>query len=149
MSRYATILLFATMLCATEASMKPFNPTLQQPQPLSIEKIREQNLNVVQKAVEGIGENLPQKVDAYTTFTQIKSNGTELIYIFEVDGGVRSDETLKAEGAERIAPVVKQGICHQLKRFLDSDIDISYRYFSKATKKQILQVDVTKKDCLK
>ena len=147
MTKQTILLLAAITFLSAETPLKPFVPKLQQ-QTLSVEKMREQNLNVVQKAVEGIGETLPQKVDKFTTLTKVDSNGTQLIYIFEVDGGMRSDAVLKEEGEKRIAPVVKRGICHQLKRFLDSDIDISYRYLSKATKHQVLKVDVSKKDCV-
>ena len=136
-----------TLLFAHEAPLTPFKPKLQTAGDISVEKIREQNLNVVKKAVEGIGETLPQKVDRYTTLTGIDSNGTQLIYIFEVDGGIRSDEALREDGKKRMAPVVKEGICKSSKRFLQSDIDIRYRYLSKATKHEILRVDVSKEDC--
>jgi len=130
-----------------ETATEPFKPKIQTGEALPIEKIKEQNLNVVKKAVEGIGENLPEKVDKYTTLVGIDSNGTQLIYIFEVDGGMRSDEALREDGKKRMAPVVKDGICNSSKRFLQSDIDIQYRYLSKVTKNEILRVDVSLEDC--
>jgi hypothetical protein len=128
---------------------RPFKPSLQLGGDLSVDRIRQQNLHVVKMAVEGIGKTLPQKVDEYTTMVGIESNGTRLIYTFEVDAGPKSDETLRKEGAERMAPIVRHGICKSAKRFLQAGIDISYRYRSKASKAEILRVDVTEKDCLK
>jgi hypothetical protein len=130
-----------------ESALNTFKPKLQMGGDLSIDKMKEQNLNVVKKAVEGIGENLPEKVDKYTVLTGIDSNGTQLIYTFEVDGGMRSDEALREDGEKRMAPIVKEGICKSARRFLQSDIDICYRYVNKATKNVILRVVVNKKDC--
>jgi hypothetical protein len=148
----ASITGFALLVCLNgtlyaDVPLSPFKPKLQMGGDLSVEKMKAQNLNVVQKAVEGIGENLPQKVDKYTTLTGIEGNGTKLIYTFEVDGGMRSDEALREDGKKRMAPIVKEGICNSARRFLQSDIDICYRYVSKATKNEILRVDVNKKEC--
>ncbi|KYJ85895.1 hypothetical protein [Sulfurovum riftiae] len=139
--------LSGTLYLSAETKLEPFTPKLQVGTELSVDKIKEQNLNVVRKAVEGIGEHLPEKVDQYTTLTGIDSNGTRLIYIFEVDGGMRSDEALKEDGKKRMAPVIKAGICQGSQRFLQADINISYRYLSKASKNEILRVDVSKEDC--
>ena len=126
--------------------MEPFKPKLQIGSELSIDKLREQNLNVVQKAVEGIGEHLPQKVDAYTNLVAIDSNGTKLIYIFEVQSGPQSDEAMKQKG-QKMTPRIKKGICLSSKRFLQADISIKYRYVSSATKNEVLAVDVNKSQC--
>ena len=140
-------LLALQWLHGENSAMEPFKPTLQMQKKLSIEKLKAQNLNVVQKAVEGIRPTLPQKVDDYTRIVAIDSNGTRLIYTYEVDGGSKSDEALRKEGRSRMAPVVKEGICQNSRRFLEADIDIRYRYISKRTKNEILRVDVSKNDC--
>jgi len=136
-----------TVSAAPEGPATPFRPTLQREMLQDANKQKQQNLEIVQKAVEGIGENLPQKVDRYTTLTGIESNGTRLIYIFEVDGGVRTDEALREDGKKRMAPVIKAGICSGSKRFLQADIEIRYRYLSKRSHAEILRVDVSKKAC--
>jgi hypothetical protein len=129
-------------------TMEPFKPKLQTGSELSIDKLREQNLHVVKKAVEGIGEHLPQKVDEYTQIVAIESNGTKLIYTFEVQSGPQSDETMKQKG-QKMAPRIKEGICFSSKRFLQADITLRYRYLSSATQKEILRVDVDKEQCQK
>ena len=144
--RISTGLLLAGML-AWAAPMKPFSPSMQLGGDMSVEMLRKQNLAVVRKAVEGLRQTLPQKVDDYTTLVGVDSNGTQLIYIFEVDGGPKSDETLRKEGNERMAPRVKQGICKSAERFLRSGISIRYRYLSRGSKAEILRVDVSEKDC--
>jgi len=128
-------------------TLTPFTQKIQLGGDMRVDKMREQNLNVVKKAVEGIKKSLPQKIDAYTTIVNIENNGTKLIYTLMVDGGPKSDKTLREEGARRMAPVVRNGICQSARRFLQSGIDIGYRYLSKRTKKEILRVDVSEKDC--
>jgi hypothetical protein len=151
MMERVAVLLIALILqpisFSTAKELKPFVPSMQLGGDLDVSKMREQNLNVIKKAVEGIGETLPQRVDAYTTMVGIDSNGTRLIYTFEVDGGPKSDETLRKEGKVRMAPIIKRGICQSAARFLQAGIDISYRYLSKASKQEILRVDVSEKEC--
>ena len=126
--------------------MPKFQPKLQVGNALSIDKLREQNLNVVHKAVEGIRETLPQRVDDFTQIVAIDSNGTKLIYTFEVQSGPQSDKAMRQKG-QKMAPRIKEGICHSSKRFLQADITIKYRYISSATKEEILSVDMNKKMC--
>lgn len=126
--------------------LEKFQPKLQVGSELSPDKLKEQNLNVVQKAVEGIRETLPQKVDDFTNIVAIDSNGTKLIYTFEVQSGPQSDEAMRQKG-EKMAPRIKEGICMTSKRFLQADISIKYRYISSATQKEILSVDVDKYQC--
>ena len=142
-----TILLIAGSLGLGATNLKPFKPAIQLGGDLSVDKMRQQNLAVVKKAVEGLRENLPQKVDNYTTLVGVDSNGTQLIYTFEVNAGPKSDEALKKEGAARIAPRVRRGICQDSQRFLQAGIDISYRYRNAQTKGEILRVDVGEQDC--
>jgi len=138
--------LLATILAWT-APVKPFTPQMQLGGDMNVDLLRKQNLQVVQKAVEGLRQTLPQKVDPYTTLVAVDSNGTKLIYTFEVNGGPKSDEALRKEGQERMAPRVKAGICQNAKRFLKAGISIRYRYLSKGSKAEILRVDVAEKDC--
>jgi len=147
LSLLGILLLIFTAWASASASMQPFKPKIQLSGDLKIDKIKAQNLNVVKKAVEGIGKTLPQKVDAYTSMIGVDSNGTELIYTFEVDAGPKSDSTLREDGKKRMAPTVRKGICTNAKRFLESDITITYRYLNKATKNEILKVTMDKKKC--
>ena len=114
---------------------------------LAVDKIRSQNVELVAKAVEGLRKTLPQKIDAATTLVAVDGMGTELTYTFEVDGGPKSDEALRQEGQERMRPAVEAGICRSAKRFLDSGIEIVYRYLSKMSKREILHVKMNQEKC--
>lgn len=127
-------------------AIKPFNPQIQMGGDLSIDKMRQQNLTVVKKAVEGIRETLPQKVDNYTQFVAIDSNGTRLIYTFAVDAGPKTDAALRDKG-KKMAPRVFQGMCTSADRFIQADITLTYRYINKATQNEILRVDADKHLC--
>ena len=148
MTRLGHVALAMTLLSlALQAQiMKKFNPKIQTGGDLSIDKLREQNRIIVQKAAEGIGETLPQKVDDYTKLVAIDANGTRLTYTFEVNTGAKSDATMRKEGA-RMAPRIFQGICNSAKRFMEADISLRYRYISSATKTEVLRVDANKSTC--
>ena len=144
---FFSIWALATSLSGANPTTEPFHPKMQVSGDLDIDKMRAQNLNVVKKAVEGIRETLPQKVDAYTKMVGVDSKNTELIYTFEVDAGPKSDETLKKDGQRRMTSVIKRGICSDAKRFLQSDITITYRYLNKTTQNEILKVTMNKEAC--
>ena len=137
---------FAAQAQAQTQSIKPFNPQIQTGGDLTIDKLREQNLIVVQKAVEGIRETLPQKVDKFTQFIAIDSNSTRLIYTFAVDAGPKTDEALRAKG-KKMAQRIFKGMCGSADRFIQADISLTYRYVNKATQTEILRVDADKKLC--
>jgi len=144
----ATVLLMATAASCAVETMERFQPKLQIGKELSVDRMRAQNLNIVQKAVEGIREHLPQKVDSYTTLVDVEGEGTTLIYVFRVANGAKSDATLKEEGV-RMASRIEQGICLSSKRFLQADIALRYRYLSSATGEEILRVDTNRSRCEK
>ena len=142
-------LAMSLLTLAPQAQVMPkFNPQIQTGGDLSVDKMREQNRIIVQKAAEGIGETLPQKVDDYTKLIAIDGNGTRLTYTFEVNTGAKSDATMRKEGA-RMAPRIFQGICGSAKRFMEADISLRYRYISSATKAEVLRVDANKSICPK
>ncbi len=150
MNRYLTALGLSLLFVAPAgaSAMKKFTPQIQTSGDLSVDKMREQNLIVVKKAAEGIGESLPQKVDDFTKLIAIDSNGTKLIYTFEVDAGPKSDETMRKEGA-KMEPRILSGICSSAKRFMEADITLVYRYITSASKAEILKVTADKSKCPK
>ncbi len=142
----ASAIMLALGTAAHAAPIKKFNPQIQMGGDLSVDKMREQNLIVVKKAAEGIGETLPQRVDEFTKLTAIDANGTRLIYTFAVDAGPKSDEAMRAKGT-KMAPRVLQGICTSAERFMEADISLTYRYINSGTKTEILRVDADKSKC--
>lgn len=111
------------------------------------DKIRQQNLQVVQKAAEGLNETLPQQIDKYTRLIRLEPKGEKLIYIYELNVTGKSDAEVAAEGKKRMRKPVTKGICTSSKRFLQSGIGIVYRYESAKSHKPLFTFDVTKKDC--
>jgi len=143
-------LLFSTLSIAVYAQnmpMTPFKQSIQLGGDLEIDKMRMQNLNIVKKAVEGINKTLPQRVDRLTQLTHLDSNGTRLIYTFEVDTKDRDINKLREDAKKNIAPRIKRGICKDSTRFLQAGIDIRYRYISQKSKRELLVVDVDEKSC--
>ena len=110
-------------------------------------KLKEQNRVIVKMAAEEMRKHLPQKVDKYTTLVSANHKDTTLIYIYELNVPKKSDEDLKKEGEKRLEAQIKRHSCISSKRFLKSDINLSYVYKSAKTKKTLFQIDVSKKDC--
>ena len=106
-----------------------------------------QNKNVIKHVVAELSSKLPQKVDKFTTFTDITSDDLTLIYTFEINTGAKSDEAVQKEDGPRMAKYIKEGICKSSKRFLDSDIALKYRYTSASSKKELFAYKIEAKDC--
>ncbi len=116
---------------------------------LPLEEMRKQNSEIVKLASEEISKTLPQKVDNYTTLMTVEGKDTTLTYTFEINTGAKSDDAVKKEDRGRMKKAVTTGICQSSKRFLDSDISISYLYISANSKAELFRFDVTQADCPK
>ncbi len=110
------------------------------------DKIKLQNQNVLKKAVEGLSKELPKKVDNYTKIVSIKAKDESLIYTFEIDAP-NSDEEIRNKDRTRMQKAVTQGVCKSSKRFLESDINISYIYISAKSKEKLFRFDIDKSKC--
>ena len=82
-----SILLLSSPIYATDV--------IKDGQEYPVEKLREQNKQIIQMVVEEISKTLPQKVDKYTDMTNIRDENLTLIYTFEINTGSKSDEAVK------------------------------------------------------
>lgn len=114
---------------------------------LPVSELIKQNRHIVQLASQEMSKTLPQKVDKYTQLLRVEGKDTTLLYIFEINTGAKSDETIIKEDHTRMRKAITQGICTSSKRFLDANISISYRYISAGSQKKLFQFDVEKSDC--
>ena len=142
-----TLSIFTLSILYANMNTSPFKPSIQLSGNLSIDKMRKQNIAIVKKAVEGLNQNLPIKIDDKTKLVKVDGKGKELIYIFEIKTAPKSEEELKREGKKKVAPRIKRGICQSAERFLKAGIDITYIYLNASTDHQILKLTVTQKDC--
>ena len=111
------------------------------------QKIRLQNQRVVAAAAQSLNKDLPKKIDPYTKLLKIEGKGETLRYLFEIDAGPKSDETVKKEGEARMKRNVTAGICRSSERFLKSGITIVYDYISAHTKRPLFHIVVDEKKC--
>jgi len=116
-------------------------------QNMPTDEMVKQNIEIVRLASEELQNGLPQKVDKYTMLQEVKGKDTTLIYVFEINTGAKSDETVIKEDKSRMKKAVTSGICQSAKRFLDAQIDITYMYRSATSKAELFQFDVSQKDC--
>ena len=119
-----------------------------QTQEMPTSELIKQNRQIVKLASEEISKTLPQKVDNYTVLQKVLGKDTTLTYVFEINTGAKSDETVKKEDHSRMKKAVTKGICQSSKRFLDAEINISYVYKSTVSKAVLFQFDVNKENCL-
>jgi len=110
-------------------------------------KLKEQNKIIVKMSAEETRKHLPQKIDKYTTMVGVDYKDTNLIYIYEINVPSKSDKELIKEGKKRLTNRIKRHSCISAKRFLKSDIKLSYIYKSAKSKKRLFKIDVDKKDC--
>lgn len=143
-------ILYSLLLIASTSVFATDNITVDPAAQANADKqLKLQNKNVIKHVVEELSSKLPQVVDQYTTFTKISSDDLRLIYTFEINTGAKSDEAVRKEDSSRMAGYIKEGICTSSKRFLESDIAITYAYQSTTTKNELFSFTVVAKDCLK
>jgi hypothetical protein len=112
------------------------------------QQLKLQNKKIISLVVEEVGKTLPQKVDEYTQYVSIKSEGLKLVSTFEINTGSKSDEAVIKEDKARMQDIISTGVCKNSKRFLESNIDVAYAYVSEKTKKLLFRFDLTKQDCI-
>ena len=112
------------------------------------EEMKKQKDEVAKLMAKGLSKNLPQKVDNYTTLTNVTSKGSTLIYTFEIDTGVKKDETIIKEDHSRMKKAVTRGVCQSSSRLLEASINTTYIYISAKTKKHLFQFDITQDRCI-
>jgi len=106
-----------------------------------------QNRKIAKLAAEEMNKTLPQTIDKYTTLIEIAAKGTTLEYLFEINTGAKSDETVRQEDHARMKRAITEGVCRSSKRFLDAQINITYLYRSAATKAELFRFDITQHSC--
>ena len=114
----------------------------------NVQELQVQNRKIIALVVEELSKDLPKTVDQYTQFVGIKSDDLTLVYIFEINTGVKSDEAIQKEDHSRMKSAVTQGVCRSSQRFLDAQINISYLYQSAKSKAKLFQFDITQADCI-
>ncbi|WP_294966498.1 hypothetical protein [Sulfurimonas sp.] len=106
-----------------------------------------QKKEIASLVAKEIASTLPQVIDKYTTLASITNKDTTLIYTFEINTGVKSDETIQKEDRTRMKEAVTTGICQSSSKFLQAGINTSYVYVSAKTKVRLFQFDIAQKDC--
>ncbi len=136
----ASQLLFAEALPASK------DPAVQQK---ADKQIKMQNSEVVKSVVEELSKKVPQKVDKFTTFTKIANEGLTLIYTYEINAPAKSDDEIRAKDRTRMEEAVEYGVCTRSKRFLESNIALTYLYVSAKSKEELFRFEFTAKTCAK
>ncbi len=114
-----------------------------------LDKMKEQNQKIIKMVVEEISKTLPQTVDKYTNMTKIRDENLTLIYTFEINTGIKSDEAVKKEEKPRMEKAITTGVCQSSKRFLDAGVTLTYEYMSASTKKELFAFTMTQEICQK
>ncbi len=118
-------------------------------QDVSPQQLQKQNKEITKLAAQAESKNLPQVVNKYTTIVSIEAVDTTMIYTFEINTGVKSDETIINEDHSKMKRIITEGICKSSKRFMDAQITKTYIYKSAISKKKLFQFDVNQAVCYK
>lgn len=111
------------------------------------DSIFKQNIEIVSLAAKELSKTLPQKVDKYTQLTDVKAQGSALLYMFEINNAPKSDDEIVKNAKGRMQNAVIEGVCMTQERFLQAGISISYIYRSAATKSELFRFDITNATC--
>jgi hypothetical protein len=130
------------------ASTAPASQPKMQSQELSVKQLAKQNKKITKLAAEEMNKTLPQKVDKFTELIRVSAKDTTLEYLFEINTGAKSDETVRKEDHARMEKAITEGVCRSSKRFLDAQINISYIYRSATSKSELFRFDITQQKCL-
>ena len=109
-------------------------------------QLKIQNKEIIKLVVQEVSKKLPQTIDNYTTFISIKAQDLTLVSTYEINTGAKSDEAIRRDDKQRMGSFIVEGICNSSKRFLQSDINITYVYTSKNTQDELFRFEVTPKD---
>jgi hypothetical protein len=112
-----------------------------------VDKLKEQNREIIKMVVKEISKDLPQKVDRYTTMSKIRDENLTLIYTFEINTGAKSDKAVIKEDKPRMQKAISRGICQSSKRFLEAGVTLSYEYLSASSKKELFTFTMNQKKC--
>jgi hypothetical protein len=112
-----------------------------------VDKLKEQNREIIKMVVKEISKDLPQQVDKYTTMSRIRDENLTLIYTFEINTGAKSDKAVIKDDKSRMQKAISRGICQSSKRFLEAGVTLSYEYLSKSTKKELFTFTMNQKKC--
>jgi hypothetical protein len=140
------ILFVVAILLYTQSIFAQDVPVKQQD--VSPQQLQKQNKQIVQLAATELSKNLPQKVDKYTNIVKVKADNTNLVYIFEINTGAKSDEAIINEDHSKMQEVITQGVCRSSKRFLEAQITIVYKYISAVSKKELFKFKINQANCL-
>ena len=110
-------------------------------------EMKKQNIEVAKLTAAALSKDLPHTIDKYTTLIKIISEGTTLIWTFEINTGAKSDESIKNEDHSQMQKAVTKGICQSSSKFLVAGINTSYIYISAKTKANLFRFDISQKDC--
>jgi len=141
MKLFFLILLTISVLFANDLPVKN--------QDVSPEQLKKQNKQIVQLVATELSKDLPKTVDKYTVFTNIIAKDSNLEYTFEINTGVKSDETVRNEDKTRMREAVTYGVCKSSKRFMDAQITIIYNYISAKTKADLFNFKINQDICFK
>jgi hypothetical protein len=111
------------------------------------EELQKQKNQIATMVVKEISKTLPQKIDKYTTLVAIKNDASTLVYTFEINSGVKSDEAIIKEDYSRMHRAVTQGVCQSSSKFLEAGINTRYIYRSAKSKKKLFIFDINKAIC--
>ncbi len=106
-----------------------------------------QNRNIIEAVKTELRKKLPQKIDKVTQLTNVTSNDLNLIYVHEINIGAKSTKTVRAEDNSRMKNAITYGACTRAKKFLDSNITLTYLYNNAKTKEELFKFEITPKSC--
>lgn len=113
------------------------------------EKKVAQNGEILKLMKEELSKGIPKKIDPYTTLVAVDVEGLTLVSTYEINTGVKSDESVRKNDMPRMRNAIINGECKRSKIHFENGMGIEYRYKNANTKKDIFSIKIKLKECEK
>jgi hypothetical protein len=141
-------IILATLLSISFIQLSFAQETKMRTQEFPKKEMKKQKDEVAKLMAKGLNKNLPQTIDKYTTLTKVTNNKSTLVYTFEINTGVKKDETIIKEDHSRMKKAITKGVCQSSSKLLEAGINTTYIYLSAKTKKPLFRFEITQDKCI-
>ncbi len=106
-----------------------------------------QNSEILEMMKSELSKALPKKIDAYTTLIGIEVEQQTLVYVYTINTGVKSDESVRREDMPRMRKTIIRGECRRSKIHFENGMNIEYRYRNATTQTELFRIHISMKNC--
>ena len=113
----------------------------------NVSKKTTQNRQILQMMQSELSKGLPKKIDTYTTLIGVEVENQTLVYIYAINTGAKSDESVRRDDMPRMQRAIIQGECRRSKIHFENGMDIEYRYRNALSHAELFRIHISYDNC--